>query len=68
MTWKCFSNHASEYSNLCYTGGCLQKSTYHQHSDIYLTTFRNKIHYAKRKRKNADIIVFWGGCGRGKMA
>lgn len=68
MTWKYFSNQGSKYSNLLYTDRYIQKSTQHQHSEIYLTTFRNKIHYSMQKRKNSDIIVFWGGCSRGKRA
>ena len=66
MTWKCISNQAGKYSNLLYTGEFLQKSTKYQHSEIYLTTFRNKIHYSMQRSKNSDIIVFWGGASRGK--
>ncbi len=66
MTWKCFSNQASKYSNLLCADGYVQKSTQDQHSEIYLTTFRNNIHYSMQKRKNSDIIVFWGGCSRSK--
>ncbi len=67
MTWKCFSNQISKYSNLSNSGINLQKSTQQQHSEIYLTTFRNKINYSMQKSKKSDIIVFWvGSRGRGK--
>lgn len=61
MTWKCFSNQVGKYSNLLYTGSNLQKSTQQHHSEIYLTAFRNTIHYSVQKRKNSDMIVLGGG-------
>ena len=68
MTWKCFSNQHSKFLNLLHTGITPQKSAHQRHSEIYLTTFRNEIHYLAQKSKNSDIIVFWGGCSRSKRA
>lgn len=68
MTWKCISNQASKHPNFLHASGNLQKTTQQQHSYVYLTTFRNKINYSMQKRNNSDIIVFWGGCSRGKRA
>ncbi len=69
MTRKCFSNPSSKYANLLHSERYTQDSIHQQqHSEIYLTTFRNKIHYSMHRRKNSDIIVFWGGAIRGNRA